>query len=190
MVLRRSSSTGIDCDCVRGRNRQQVPVRSAHALGDLDSSFSGDGRRAISFGGTDQARAVLVQPEWENRGRRRRRAAGSFRVVRRRANGTLDTTFGSTGRRTIAFGGENESAFAAALQPDGKIVLAGDSSFRVAVARLNPNGSLDKSFSGDGKRIFGWGALSRATAVLVLGNGKLLLGGSPGPRAGTCKPRA
>ena len=153
-------------------------------LGDLDSSFSGDGRRAINFGGTDEARAVLVQPNGRIVVAGGGGAAGSFCVARLRANGTLDTTFGSTGRRRIAFGGENESAFAAALQPDGKIVLAGDSSFRVAVARLNPNGSLDKSFSGDGKRIFGWGALSRATAVLVLGNGKLLLGGFSGPEGG------
>ena len=60
-------------------------------------------------------------------------------------------------------------------EPDGKVVLAGDSNLRVAVARLNPNGSLDKSFSGDGKRTFSWGALSRATAMLVLPNGRLLL---------------
>jgi uncharacterized delta-60 repeat protein len=152
--------------------------------GNLDTSFSGDGRRAINFGGTDVARAVLVQPNGRIVVAGGGGAAGSFCVARLRANGTLDTTFGSTGRRRVAFGGENESAFGAALQPDGKIVLAGDSSFRVAVARLNPNGSLDKSFSGDGKRIFGWGALSRATAVLVLGNGKLLLGGFSGPEGG------
>ncbi len=31
--------------------------------GDLDTSFSGDGKRAIDFGGTDAANAVLVQPD-------------------------------------------------------------------------------------------------------------------------------
>ena len=63
-------------------------------------------------------------------------------------------------------------------------MLAGDSDLRVAVARLNPNGSLDTTFSGDGKRIFSWGALSRATAVLVLPNGKILLAGFSGPEGG------
>ena len=30
--------------------------------GDLDTSFDGDGKRAINFGGTDEARVALVQP--------------------------------------------------------------------------------------------------------------------------------
>ena len=84
----------------------------------------------------------------------------------------------------IDFGGDDESAYGAALQPDGKIVLAGDSDLRVAVARLNHNGSLDTTFSGDGKKIFSWGALSRASAVLVLPNGKILLAGFSGPEGG------
>jgi uncharacterized delta-60 repeat protein len=84
----------------------------------------------------------------------------------------------------VDFGGDDESVYGAALQPDGKIVLAGDSDLRVAVVRLNPNGSLDTTFSGDGRKIFSWGALSRATAVVVLPNGKILLGGFSGPEGG------
>jgi uncharacterized delta-60 repeat protein len=152
--------------------------------GDLDSSFAGDGKRAISFGGTDVARALLVQPNGRIVVAGGGAAASSFCVARLRANGALDTTFGTGGKRRVDFGGGDESVFGAALLPDGKIVLAGDSRLRVAVARLNPNGSLDKTFSGDGKRIFSWGALSRATAVLVLPNGKLLLGGFSGPEGG------
>jgi uncharacterized delta-60 repeat protein len=63
-------------------------------------------------------------------------------------------------------------------------VLAGDSDFRVAVARLNPDGSLDTTFSGDGRRIFSWDLISRATAVVVLSTGKLLVGGFSGPEGG------
>ena len=153
--------------------------------GDLDTSFSGDGRKTINFGGTDAARVVLVQPNGRivvagGGGS----AAASFCVVRLRTNGALDTTFGSGGKRVINFGGDDDSVFGAALQPDGKIVLAGDSDLRVAVARLNPNGSLDTTFSGDGRKIFGWGALSRASAVLVLPNGKILLAGFSGPEGG------
>ena len=111
-------------------------------------------------------------------------AAGSFCVARLLPDGRLDTTFRTTGKRTIGFGRPNESAFAAALQPDGKIVLAGDSNLRVAVARLNPNGSLDSTFSGDGKLIFSWGPISRAMAVVVMPSGKLLLAGFSGPEGG------
>jgi uncharacterized delta-60 repeat protein len=152
--------------------------------GDLDTSFDGNGKKAIDFGGTDAARVVLVQPNGRIVVAGGGAAAGSFCVARLRTNGALDTTFGSGGRRVIDFGGDSAGVFGAALQPDGKIVLAGDSDFRVAVARLNPNGSLDPTFSGDGKKTFSWGAISRATAALVLPNGKLLLAGFSGPEGG------
>ena len=79
--------------------------------------------------------------------------ASSFCVVRlRAANGTLDPTFGSGGKRTIDFGGDDEGVYGAALQPDGKIVLAGDSHLTPAVARLKANGSLDSTFATGGRR--------------------------------------
>ncbi len=152
--------------------------------GDLDTSFSGDGKKTINFGGTDVARAVLVQPNGKIVVAGGGAAANSFCVARLRTNGALDTTFGSGGKRVIDFGGADESAYGAALQPDGKIVLAGDSDLRVAIARLHPDGSLDTTFSGDGKKTFAWGPLSRAMAVLVLPDGKLLLAGFSGPEGG------
>jgi uncharacterized delta-60 repeat protein len=152
--------------------------------GDLDTSFAGSGKKAINFGGTDAARVALVQANGRIVVAGGGAAASSFCVARLRTNGTLDTTFGSGGKRVIDFGGDDESVYGAALQPDGKIVLAGDSDLRVAVARLNANGSLDTTFDGDGKKIFSWGALSRASAVVVAPNGKILLAGFSGPEGG------
>jgi len=153
--------------------------------GDLDTSFAGNGKKAINFGGTDEAQAVLVQ----SNGRIVLAGSGgtstSFCVARLRNNGLLDTTFGSRGKRKIDFGGEDERAFAAALQPDGKIVVVGDSHVQqVAITRLNVNGTLDTTFSADGKKLFSWGVVSRATGVIVLSSGKLLLGGFSGPEGG------
>ena len=107
-------------------------------------------RKAIDFGGTDAARVVLVQPNGRIVVAGGGAAAVSFCVAGLRTNGAPDTTFGSGGKRVIDFGGDVESVEGAALQLDGKIVLAGGSDVRVAVARLNPNGSLDIGFSGDG----------------------------------------
>ena len=153
--------------------------------GDLDTSFAGNGKKAITFGGVDAAHAVLVQPDGRIVVAGGGGAAASvFCVARMRSNGTLDPTFGPGGKRRIAFGGDQEAAFGVALQPDGKIVLAGDSDFRVAVARVNANGTLDATFSGDGKRTFSWGPISRAQAVFAMPNGKLLLTGFSGPETG------
>jgi len=154
------------------------------AAGDLDTSFDGNGKKAISFGGTDIAHAVLVQGDGRIVVAGGGSAANAFCVARLRPDGRLDTSFGSGGKRRISFGGQQESAFGAALQPDGRIVLVGDSDFRAAVARLDPDGSLDTTFAGDGRRLFSWGPISRAMRVIVLPNGKLLLGGFSGPEGG------
>jgi uncharacterized delta-60 repeat protein len=153
--------------------------------GDLDTSFGSGGKKTVNFGGTDAARVVLVQPNGRVVAAGGGAAASSFCVVRlRAANGTLDPTFGSGGKRVVDFGGDDESAYGAALQPDGKIVLAGNSRLQPAVARLKANGALDATFDGDGKKIFSWGPLGRVTAVVVAPNGKILLGGFSGPEGG------
>lgn len=153
--------------------------------GDLDATFGSDGKKTVNFGGTDAARAVLAQPNGRVVVAGGGGPASSFCVVRlRSANGTLDPTFGSGGKRVIDFGTDDESVYGAALQPDGKIVLAGDSRLQPAVVRLKGNGALDTSFDGDGRKLFSWGAIGRVTAVVVAPNGKLLLGGFSGPEGG------
>jgi uncharacterized delta-60 repeat protein len=153
--------------------------------GDLDTSFGSSGKKTINFGGTDAAQAVLVQPNGRVVAAGGGGPASSFCVVRlRAANGTLDPTFGSGGKRVVDFGTDDESVYSAALQPDGKIVVAGDSRLQVAVVRLKANGALDPTFDGDGKKILSWGVIGRATAVVVTPNGKILLGGFSGPEGG------
>lgn len=84
---------------------------------------------------------------------------GDFCVIRYKADGTLDISFGTGGKLAIDFG-ESEGASDIALQADGKIVLAGGSgklagnillSSSFALVRLNAAGSPDASFDGDGK---------------------------------------
>jgi uncharacterized delta-60 repeat protein len=153
--------------------------------GDLDATFGSGGRKTVNFGGTDAARAVLVQPNGRVVVAGGGGPASSFCVVRlRAANGTLDPTFGTGGKRVIDFGTDDESVYGAALQPDGRIVLAGDSRLQPAVVRLKADGALDTSFDDDGRKLFSWGAIGRVTAVVVAPNGKLLLGGFSGPEGG------
>src|SRR5438034_1403148 len=72
------------------------------------------------------------------------------------ASGDLDATFGAGGKVTTDFAGGDDAAFAVVLQPDGRLVAAGQAStgYRqgdFALARYNPNGSLDATFGAGGK---------------------------------------
>src|SRR5215472_7098710 len=48
-----------------------------------------------------------------------------FALARFNGNGTLDTSFGMSGKVTTDFAGGNDLPFSVAVQPDGNIVLAG-----------------------------------------------------------------
>jgi uncharacterized delta-60 repeat protein len=80
-----------------------------------------------------------------------------FLVARFNADGTPDTSFGSFGVVRVDFEGGEDAARSVAQQPDGKLVVAGwatranDVDF--AVVRLLPDGTLDSSFSDDGKQL-------------------------------------
>ena len=67
--------------------------------------------------------------------------------------GTLDTDFDEDGMLTTSIGGSSGVADAIAIQPDGKIVVAGFSYVKnndFALVRYNIDGTLDNSFSEDG----------------------------------------
>jgi uncharacterized delta-60 repeat protein len=95
------------------------------------------------------------------------------------ADGSLDTSFGNNGIVTTDVGGADVGRDLA-VQADGKILLAGhsfDGDYEFALLRYNDDGSLDTTFSDDGKlttpllnRAFG-------TSVVLQPDGKILLGG-------------
>ena len=99
-----------------------------------------------------------------------------FALARYNPNGSLDTSFSGDGKQTTDFGGVDDWAKGVALQADGKIVVVGEavSGCDFALARYNPNGSLDTSFSGDGKQTTDFGGIDRANGVALQANGKIV----------------
>lgn len=80
-------------------------------------------------------------------------------------DGTLNTSFGTNGVVTTDFDGFEDRASAIAIQSDGKILVAGRSledglRWDFAIARYNPNGSLDTTFGDGGKVIEAFGTLN------------------------------
>jgi uncharacterized delta-60 repeat protein len=110
------------------------------------------------------------------------------------AAGELDPSFGSGGLVTTDFGGRGDFGLAVTLQADGKIVAAGNSSvvgvFSVsfALARYNPNGSLDSTFGSGGTVLTSFGGpLSAAADVVVQPDGKIVAVGVAGSDFGIAR---
>lgn len=149
--------------------------------GTLDTTWNGTGKVVTDIdGGTDRAVAMALQPDGKLLlvGE----CSGDFCVVRYLANGLLDTAWNGTGTVVTPIGGGADSAFSVAIQPDGKVLLAGvcddgtKSSF--CAARYLPGGTLDTTWNSTGTVITAIGSGSAsATAMTLQPDGKVLLAG-------------
>jgi uncharacterized delta-60 repeat protein len=105
-----------------------------------------------------------------------------FALARYNPDGSPDTSFNGSGMVTTAIGSGHDYASALALQPDGKLVAAGESAsgsnFDFALARYNPDGSLDTSFNGSGKVTTAIGSGNDyGNALALQPDGKLVVAG-------------
>ena len=161
-----------------------IAVARFNPDGSLDARFDpggadGPGKKVFGSFGTDIGNAVLVQPDGKIVVAST--IDGNFAVTRLNADGSFDMSFDGDGTAVADFGGA-DYGYAVALQPDGRIVVAGQAGGDdVAVARFNPDGTSDTTFDVDGTRRFGYGGVDVARAVLVQPGGAIVVAGSGGP---------
>src|SRR5207247_383388 len=178
---------------------QPAPARAFP--GGLDASFGTSGTVITDFAGdSDAALALVRQADGKVVAAGERRACvggehdgercqvtddcsafpcvADFALARYRADGSVDLTFGSGGRVVTDFGGD-DTAFALAVQPDGKIVVAGVSTgggtMDFALARYDSDGALDTSFGSGGRVVTdlgGNGGNDEAFALVVQPDGR------------------
>ncbi|WP_372722763.1 DUF4347 domain-containing protein, partial [Novipirellula sp.] len=161
-------------------NDNNITVVRFHSNGELDLTFGGgDGIAMLDAGGSEMAVDVALQSDGKIvvLGT----SDNDLIVARFNTAGVLDTSFDSDGYAITDAGGI-DSAAAIAIQSDGKIVAAGTTDAggnNFAVVRYNTDGSLDTTFSGDGKVEIDFGASSDdvANALLIQKDGKIVLGG-------------
>jgi uncharacterized delta-60 repeat protein len=95
--------------------------------------------------------------------------------------GDMDPSFGGDGVVRTAFGRYALLGTSLTIQPDGKIIVAGGATidgadYKFALARYNPNGTLDTTFGGDGRVVtnltrqydVAWGVAVQATGKIVV----------------------
>jgi uncharacterized delta-60 repeat protein len=107
-----------------------------------------------------------------------------FALARYNADGSLDKSFGKAGKvltNVVAVeDGPEESARAVAIQPDGKIVVAGATGNYVsdfAVVRYDSKGKLDTKFGKGGKAVTDIMGLDVAESVSIQPDGKIVVAG-------------
>jgi uncharacterized delta-60 repeat protein len=165
------------------------------AGGALDATFGTGGRVITAFGTNDSATAVALQRDgkilvvgadnlptnpdfWDPN--------QDFAIERLNPDGSLDGSFGAGGKVTLDFGTSADEAVGVVVQPDGKVVVAGNArgptlqaQWAFALGRLNPDGSLDGSFGAGGEVTTRFAPNGEFASGLALqGDGKILVSGS------------
>jgi uncharacterized delta-60 repeat protein len=156
-----------------------------NADGTLDPGFSTDGIVTAGLGtGVDICYAVALQADGKIVCAGLRGQDRSIGLIRFNTDGSIDNSFGSFGRFSVAIASLESWANDIVIQPDGKILVSahvdnGGIDYRVGVVRILPNGGLDLSFANGGvlTQSFAIGG-SFSNALALQPDGKIVVGGT------------
>ncbi|HNW98820.1 MAG TPA: T9SS type A sorting domain-containing protein [Bacteroidales bacterium] len=156
-----------------------------NADGTLDNTFDSNGSTTTAIGtGNDIAQSLAIQPDGKivAAGFSMSTSGWDFAVVRYNSDGSLDTDFSTDGKVTTAIGTTDDRGYAVAIQPDGKIVVAGlsynGSDMDFALVRYNSDGTLDINFGTNGKVTTAIGTGEDVALSMALqSDGKIVLAG-------------
>jgi len=161
-----------------------LPAAGRANPGDLDPTFGIGGKVTTGIGTDNDGYGVVIQADGKlvGAGETNNGINYAFALVRYNTNGTLDATFGTGGKVTTAVGTSDDSAYALAIQADGKLAVAGEtfngSTWDFALVRYNANGTLDATFGTGGKVTTAVGTSDEAAyALAIQADGKLVAAG-------------
>ena len=150
--------------------------------GRLDKSFGRKGIAFTSYSDNIDITSVALQPDGKIIVGGNYNIYGDFMLLRYQPDGSLDSSFGGDGIIRYDFGADIGHLFDLAVQPDGKILAAGEKGLRVSnmvIVRFTSTGAVDTSFGGNKgypSRFFDNGT-SHISTVLMQDDGKILVAG-------------
>jgi uncharacterized delta-60 repeat protein len=150
----------------------EVALARYNSDGSLDTSFDSDGKVTTAVGTGAAAYILRLQPDGKLvAGGTANTGSNQFLVARYNTDGSLDSSFGSGGEALTSLG-TSDAIIGLVLQPDGKLVAAGQAHVgtldEFGLARYNSDGSLDSSFGSAGKVTTAVGAGDSAAIDLAL----------------------
>ena len=163
-----------------------------NADGNLDQSFGTAGKVITHFPGVFNTGSTATCVALQSDGKlvvggtyKNERTPHQFALARYNSNGSLDSTFGSSGKVMTTVGTGDAFSFAIALQSTGRIVLAGYSYTQghdFSLAGYNPDGTLDSTFGNGGFMAtdFSGSTDDIAYAMTMQRDGKLVVAGRTG----------
>jgi uncharacterized delta-60 repeat protein len=158
--------------------------------GAIDSGFGSGGYVLydIPVSNYDDANSLIVQSDGKiiQGGTCTISGTDQFCIVRYNADGSVDSTFGTSGYMIFDIpDSSDDQASAIALQTNGKILQGGtctiSGTFQFCIVRYNVDGSIDSTFGTNGYFIYQvpgttWNTLGRS--IVIQSDGKILLGGT------------
>jgi uncharacterized delta-60 repeat protein len=160
-----------------GNRRNRFALARCRSNGALDRSFGTDGVVVGELRGLLDAMSIDKQGRIVAAGSTNH---GDFLLARFHSDGVPDDSFG-TGGAVVTNLGNLDHAYAIAIDSRGRIVAAGERDRKVAVVRYLPSGSLDPSFSRDGKVSTGFPHRdARATSVAIDSADRVIAAGDIG----------
>jgi len=172
-------------------SRDAFELIRLNSTGVHDQGFGNCGYVSTDFGGNDDLNAIALQPDGKivAAGVTRQGGMPEFALARYNTDGSLDSSFGSSGKVITTSLPKPAAANVVLIQPDNKIVAVGFSTGAAGsdftLVRYNADGSLDSSFGSGGlvKTDFS-GTDDAGRAALIQPDGKIVAVGFTTKTAG------
>lgn len=160
--------------------------------GNIDAAFGNNGVVTTDFSGyADVAKSIAIQTGGKIILAGKTMNAGGtsdFAMARYSSTGAVDQSFGTDGKVVLDFNSNDDEATSVAVQPDGKIVVAGwetvvngSTYTNFAMARFTSKGKPDLDFGNQGKLTTDFnGYDDAATSIAIQNDGKIIAAGYAG----------
>lgn len=180
-----ASSVAIQSDgkiAVAGESNDDFAIVRYNSDGSIDNTFGNAGKVTTNFVNEDVCYSIAIQSDGKivltgvcDYGN-----STSFATARYNSDGSLDNSFGTTGKVINVVGGPISNIYSLAIQGDGKIVLGGYqymSGTHFVLLRYNIDGSFDNSFGSGGIVSTNFSGGDEINSLAIQSDGKMVVAG-------------